>query len=437
MSPRTVPLITLVLLSATQIIAQTPAKRVSIKILIDSVENALNRNYVFPEKSKLMADKLKSQYKKGTYKSLRDPFQIRLALENDIRSAHKDGHLHLNYDSVWAKRLLERKQTTSINDDSIPLRRERGENFFFKRVEILDGNIGYVQFHGFSSFVKEAKPMLSAAFRFVENTSAVIIDLRTNGGGSPSMVRQIASYFVNERTHLNDIYKRKGNETKEYWADPKDADGVTLLMPVYILTSKNTFSAAEDFTYAMQVNKRAVVVGDTTGGGAHPIDAFVIGQGYVMTIPVARSINPITKTDWEGTGVLPDVPARSNEALVKAQELILLNKLSKLSDEREKEQVQLNLLALRPTVMLTREQWKSLDGRYENNKFHLQISSNPDKLILKQEWDGAEIAFEAKSELEFLCKDLQFPLKFSKNAQGEVTQVLAFGRDLWIRLKGK
>jgi C-terminal processing protease CtpA/Prc len=252
------------------------------------------------------------------------------------------------------------------------------------------------------------------------------------------MVRQIASYLVNERTHLNDIYERKSNETKECWADPKDADSMMLSMPVYILTSRSTFSAAEDFAYAMQVNKRASVVGETTGGGAHPVGPFAVGQGYVMTVPVARSINPITKTDWEGTGVIPDVPVRADEALVKAQELILLSRLSTVSNDQEKEQVQLDLYALRPVVTLTPNQWKSVAGQYEadgNTKFQLQISSKSGKLILRQEWDGTEVVFDALSDIEFFARDLRFPLVFTKNAQGESTQVMAFGRDLWIRVQ--
>jgi len=433
-------LVSVILFTATSINAQNTPKPISVKTLIDSIEYTLLENYIFPKKAKLMADKLRSQYKKGAYKTIKDPFQIKHALENDLRSVHQDGHLHLNYDPVMAERVMLPLPARTTQDDSTALQREKADNFFFTQVEILRGNIGYVQFQGFSGFVKEAKPTITAAFKFVENTSAVIIDLRKNHGGSPWMVKQIASYFVSERTHLNDIYERRGNETKEFWADPKDADGVMLLMPVYILTSRSTYSAAEDLTYAMQVNKRALIVGDTTGGGAHPVGPFVVGQGYVITVPIARSINPITKTDWEGTGILPDVPVRTEDALTKAQEHILLHKLSTLSNKQELEQVQLQLLALKPTVALTAEQWRSLDGRYEadgNAEFHLKITSQPGKLIVKQEWDGSEVAFDAKSETDFFCNELQFPLKFTKNAQGEATQVLAFGRDLWIRVKDK
>ncbi|HTH55365.1 MAG TPA: S41 family peptidase [Cyclobacteriaceae bacterium] len=440
MFQRAITLACLAFLSTVSINAQTPTKPISIEVLVDSIENSLLHNYVFLEKARLMVDKIKSQYKNGAYKSLSDPFQIRHAIENDIKSVHQDGHLHLNYDPIFAERLsMPGRGARSAHEDSVALRRMKYDNFLFNKVEILNGNIGYVLFRGFSGFVEEAKPTISAAFAFVKNTDAVIIDLRKNGGGSPWMVKQIASYFFKERAHLNDIYKRKQDETKEFWADPKDADGVSLLMPVYILTSKNTFSAAEDFTYAMQVNKRALIVGDTTGGGAHPVDSYPMGQGYVMDIPIARSINPITKTDWEGTGVFPNVPVRADEALAKAQELILRGKLATLLNDRDKEQVKLYIEALKPTVTLTAKQWQALDGRYQaegNNKFHLQITSKGDKLILKQDWDGAEVVFEAKSDVDFFCSELSFPLKFTKNAQGNCTQVLAFGRDVWVRVKG-
>jgi hypothetical protein len=430
-------LISLILVHANSVRAQTPTQPVSVKILIDSIQSALLREYIFPEKAKLMADRLKSQLKNGAYKSLKDPAQIKTQLEDDIKSAHKDGHLHLNYDPGFAEQLLHPQPAMHKHNDSVELRQERAENFLFNRVEILNGNIGYIQFRGFSNLIKEAKPTITSVFTFVKNTDAVIIDLRRNGGGSPWMVKQLASYFVKERTHLNDIYERKKNKTMEFWADPKDADSVILSMPVYILTSKRTFSAAEDFTYAMQTIKRATIVGETTGGGAHPTRPIAIGQGYVMNVPFARSINPITKTDWEGTGVVPDVPVSANDALDKAQELILQNKLVKATDDEQREQIQWSINSLQGAFSLTPEQWHTLEGRYEregNKNLHIEFSTKMEKLILKQEWDGREVTFEPKSELEFFCKDFPFPLKFSKNDQGKITQVLAFGRDVWIRM---
>ena len=134
---------------------------------------------------------------------------------------------------------------------------------------------------------------------------------------------------------MNDLINRSAKDTTVYYADPAKADSLNLGMPVYILTSHKTFSAAEDFSYGMQQAKRARIVGEITGGGAHPQMPFSIGQGFVSAIPFARSYNPITKTDWEGTGVIPDVKVDAGKALLKAQELIFTGQLQAAKNEKE------------------------------------------------------------------------------------------------------
>jgi hypothetical protein len=327
------------ILMANSVFAQAdnkPNVQVSIKILVDSLASALHRIYIFPEKSKVMADHIKDQRKKGAYNKINDPKKLAEKLSADIQSVHRDGHLRINYDPEFTSRLSKAPQQSGMTDVSEAIKRAKSENFSFRKVEILDGNIGYVQFHGFIGFIEEAKPTITSAFRFLSNTDAMIIDLRKNGGGSPWMVKQIASYFYGERTRLNDIYERRENKTMEFWAEPEVAENMKLSMPLYILTSENTFSAAEDFTYAMQVNKRATIVGDTTGGGAHPTGPVDVGQGFVVNIPFARSINHITKTDWEGTGVLPDVPVPADQALVEAQRLSLEHQLKTATTDQAK-----------------------------------------------------------------------------------------------------
>lgn len=309
---------------------------VSSKLLVDSLTNALHRIYIFPDKSQIMADHIKGQWKKGIYNKIKDPKTLAEKLSSDIQSVHRDGHLRIHYDPEFTSRLSKTPQQTEMTDVSDAIKKAKAENFSFRKLEILDGNIGYVQFYGFIGFIEEAKPIITSAFRFLSNTNAIIIDLQKNGGGSPWMVKQIASYFYAERTRLNDIYERRKNQTMEFWAEPEVAENMKLSMPVYILTSKNTFSAAEDFTYAMQVNKRATIVGDTTGGGAHPTGPVDIGQGFVVDIPFARSINHITKTDWEGTGVLPDVPIPAGQALQTAHKLALKSQLQGATPEGKK-----------------------------------------------------------------------------------------------------
>ncbi len=152
------------------------------------------------------------------------------------------------------------------------------------------------------------------------------------------MVNLLESYFFKEKTHLNDLITRSTNDTTVYYADPAKVP-FTVSMPVYILTSHHTFSGAEDFAYALQMAKRAVVVGETTGGGAHPTRPVSVGQGFVVFIPFARSLNPVTHTDWEGTGVVPDVQVEARQALDKARELTLRAQRQTASSEQEKRQV--------------------------------------------------------------------------------------------------
>jgi retinol-binding protein 3 len=307
-------------------------KPISAKALVDSLSSKLYNTYIFPDKSLLMGNYLRQQLKKGAYKNITDPKNLAQKLRDDIQSVHPDAHLNIAYDPEFAAELLQPGPTGPRPLDSAELRGAIADNFGFRKTEILNGNIGYVQFTAFSGLVDQAMPVLNSAFGFVSHTQAIIIDLRDNGGGSPWMVARIASFFAQEKTRLNDIYERQRDTTVAFYADPTLAQNMKLSQPLYILTSKHTFSAAEDFTYAMQVNKRAIIVGDTTGGGAHPTRPFPIGQGFVASIPFARSINHITKTDWEGTGVRPDVPTTTDKALLEAQLHFLNQQLATTPD---------------------------------------------------------------------------------------------------------
>jgi len=165
-------------------------------------------------------------------------------------------------------------------------------------------------------------PTATAAMNFIANSDALIIDLRDNGGGAPQMVAFVCSSLFSQRTHLNDLWTRRTNSTEEFWTSP-DVPGKKLPddKPVFVLTSRRTFSGAEEFTYNLKNLKRATIVGETTGGGAHPVSGQRIDEHFIIGVPFARAINPITKTNWEGTGIEPDVKVRAAEALSTAQKL--------------------------------------------------------------------------------------------------------------------
>jgi retinol-binding protein 3 len=327
---------------------QTNTKEpINIHKLVDTLNITLSNNYVFPEKAKSISQHLQTQIKKGAYTLyLNNPQKLALQIESDIKRIHQDPHLEISYDPNFSAQ-ADAKPSEEIIKQSKKYWKE--QNYSFRKVDILAGNIGYLPFNGFVDDIESAKPTIYSALRFLANTSAIIIDLRENQGGSPDMVSQIESYFFKEKTHMNDIISRGAKDTTVFYADPAKADSLNLSMRVYILTSRKTFSAAEDFSYGMQQAKRAIIVGEVTGGGAHPQMPFSIGQGFVASIPFARSYNPVTKTDWEGSGVIPDVKVNAGDALLKAQEVIFEEQLLAAKDEKEKHKSKYYLRALVPT----------------------------------------------------------------------------------------
>jgi CubicO group peptidase (beta-lactamase class C family) len=195
-------------------------------------------------------------------------------------------------------------------------------NFGFEKIERLGGNVGYLDLRAFES-PDSAAETAAAAMAFLANTDALIFDLRQNGGGDPAMVAFLCSYLFDQRTHLNDLYSRPDNRTEEFWTRD-DVPGKRYGdKPVFVLTSSRTFSGAEEFSYNLKSLKRATIVGETTGGGAHPVNPRRLGKDFLITVPFARAINPITKTNWEGTGVKPDVDVPAAQALKVAHLLAI------------------------------------------------------------------------------------------------------------------
>jgi C-terminal processing protease CtpA/Prc len=221
----------------------------------------------------------------------------------------------------------------------------RMSNYGFKEVKLLDGNIGYLDLRGFSD-ARFGGETAVAAMNFLSNASALIIDLRNNGGGSPSMIQLITSYLYGpQAVHLNTFYSRPSNEYSQTWTLPHVSGKRRPDMDVYVLTSGKTFSAAEEFTYNLKNLKRATIIGETTGGGAHPGGTRVATERFTVWVPTGRAINPITQTNWEGTGVEPDIKVKAADALQVAQ-VKALEKLVAKSSGAGKQRYEWELVSL-------------------------------------------------------------------------------------------
>jgi len=288
------------------------------KQVVDHIAAALKTNYVYLDTAVKMGEFIKQQFKAGAYDTIKTPTVFATKLTKDILSVYPDGHLSIEYNPELSESLGKNNPEAEKKPSDRMLAFRKRVNFGFDKAEILPGNIGYLKIGGFFAPDKESKEMTNAALKFISNSQTLIIDLRNNMGGSPDMVSYICSFLFKQRTHLNDLYTRKDNSTTAYWTTPDTTLNTLNTIPIYILTSKKTFSAGEELTYDLQTQKRAIVVGEVTGGGAHPVQPFAAGNGFIANIPYARAINPVTKTNWEAKGVKPDINVSSDDALETA-----------------------------------------------------------------------------------------------------------------------
>ena len=334
----------------TSTVDDSPLNNAARSEIIERLAKALSSKYVFPEVAEKMVTALKKSADDSEYDDMNDPREFASALTKQLREICHDKHLKLRAGSP-------RRAESSSG-------RRRVDNHGFVKAEILPGGIGYLKFNFFSGD-PAAKDTASAAMNFLGNSKALIFDLRDNGGGSPEMIAYLTSYLYEEPTHLNSFYNRPTETTTESWTQ-KDVPGKKFSpeTPVFVLTSSNTFSGAEEFSYNLQNLKRGTIVGETTGGGAHPVMPVVLGSRMHIYMPFARAINPITKTNWEGVGVKPHVEVAPDLALDKAIELAkarfseLAANESNESDKTETSNVDIGELAQSAADLMANESFE-------------------------------------------------------------------------------
>ncbi|HEY5936546.1 MAG TPA: S41 family peptidase, partial [Kofleriaceae bacterium] len=286
--------------------------------ILDAIAAKLNELYVFPDVAKKMEQALREHQKQGAYDAVPESRAFAELLTEQLRAVSRDKHLRVNFMPMVLP-ADEPKEPSAADKERMRAQLER-INCGFDKVERIDGNIGYVKFNMFAE-AELCGPKATEMLGSLGDVDALIFDLTDNGGGHPDMVAFVSSYLFAKRTHLNDIYDRKENKTTQYWTKPEVGGKKFATQPVYVLTSNRTFSGAEEFSYNLKNLKRATIVGETTGGGAHPTMGVRVDDHFMIGVPFARAINPITKKNWEGTGVEPDVKVPAAQALDTAKKL--------------------------------------------------------------------------------------------------------------------
>jgi hypothetical protein len=294
---------------------------------LDRIADLIDHRYVYKDKAAAIAAEVRAMKSDPELAAAADRVMWAAVLSRRL-----DAH-DLHFNVTWAPpdaRIAAKFAPRAAGDVATANREAAASNFGVDDVERLPGNIGYVRLSYFAQFDREgskpppARRAGEAALALIENTDAVIFDLRANGGGSPDMIDLLLTPFFGARpVLLNRFYQRDGDRKVDFTtlADFKGASRPTT--PIYVLISGRTGSAAEEFAYDVQAQKRGLIVGETSAGAANPGGQFDAGDGFSVFISTGAAVNPVTGGNWERVGVKPDVPAPTADALTRAEAMAL------------------------------------------------------------------------------------------------------------------
>lgn len=290
--------------------------------LISDISQVLLERYVYADRAQVAVNELKHRLETGYFDAIEDPqvFAYRITGILDVIS---DLHLWVNY---HAEAIPEDYNYLEPTPEQALEQAEfmRSRNYGFEAVEVLDGNVGYIEFRDFFYEEGPSETLIAEVMTTIADSDGLIIDLRRNGGGNPDMVSLFLSYLLPLDTPIGSLQYRNPRKTESYRTlssidGPHYGDD----RPVILLLGDRTFSAAEAFSYTLQARGRAVLVGERTNGGAHPFDNVRLHAHYMMAVPVARSIDAVTGSNWQYIGVRPDHETAADDALNVALDLLL------------------------------------------------------------------------------------------------------------------
>ncbi|WP_203290874.1 S41 family peptidase [Maricaulis parjimensis] len=294
-----------------------------------SLAQIVEDEYFDAERAGSLAAEMRTALEAGEFDSIRDAETLAQQLTARLHEA--DRHFSVRYVGERPERVAPETSTQPTPAD--PWASLRRQNFGFVETSILPGNLGYIRLDQFAP-IEPARDTATAVLDFVSNADAVIFDLRQNGGGAPSMVQFLISHFLSAQDPviINTFVSRDYEYPNQMWSLPSHPSGFRPNVPVYVLVSGRTGSAGEAFPYHLQAMERATIIGETTYGAGNPGEVFRAAGGFGIFVSTGSARNPITMSNWEGTGVTPDIEIPAEDALVEAR-ILAYETLRETSDD--------------------------------------------------------------------------------------------------------
>jgi retinol-binding protein 3 len=292
-----------------------------------AVANDLATFYVYPARARRTAALLRRKAANGAYDALTRA-ALAKRLTADAATVLHDVHVDVGYSVDVNPPASASGKGPSAAENAAFERFARLVGYGLVRVANLPGNVGYIDLRYFVGDAAHAATVFDGAANSVAYAGAVILDLRDNHGGDPKVVARLLSHFLPPKTHLNDFVARgDGKPAVVDSSFTARVPGPRIAAPLYVLISRHTFSGGEECAYDVQALRRGTLVGAVTGGGANPGDSHRIDDHFSVFVPNMRARNPITKTNWEGVGVKPDVAVAPSRALETVYAEILDDRL--------------------------------------------------------------------------------------------------------------
>lgn len=348
------------------------------KSVLEQLARRLDSDYAIPETARKLAMSVRASEKSGAYRKITCAPELARRLTLDLLAVAHDKHLRVDYSFDPAPPAAP----GPLSPEEI--RQLRKLNGLIPKVEILDGNVGYMRVDGVPP-LEVAHDAVAAAFAFVHDTDALIVDDRGNHGGDPRTVALYMSYVSAGEPYLVNAFHWRGGRIEEFRTTQLGELSYGASKPVFILTSAETFSGGEELAYDLKVRKRGVVVGEVTAGGANPGGPVSIGHQFVANIPTGQAVNPMTGGSWEGVGVRPDVEVPAAQALGTAHRLAIEGLIAETQEPRARSLLEAVAMKLQTIAEAESGEAKRLSAAELVGTYTPVVGQGPAVIILEKD----------------------------------------------------